>query len=64
MPTAQALDAAILRFAQTGRGPVVRPFPHDPRRLRLVVTGALAFMHADEQTGVLYVGRIYERGRF
>jgi hypothetical protein len=61
MRTAERLDAAVIRFAETGRGPVTRPYPHDPRRLRLVVSDAAALLHADERTGVLYVGRVFRR---
>lgn len=60
--TAGDLCAAIIRFAETGRGPAEHPYPHDPRRVRFVVPGAVAFAHADERTGVLYVSRLYRRG--
>jgi hypothetical protein len=60
---AERLDAAVIRFAQTDRGPVTRLYSHDPRRLQLVVTGAIAYMHADERSGVLHIGRVFRRAR-
>jgi hypothetical protein len=60
--TAERLDAAVIRFAQTNRGPVERVAPHDPRRLRLVVPGAIAYMFADYESGILLVGRVFRRG--
>lgn len=48
---AERLDAAVIRY------------PHDPRRVQLVVTGAIAYMHADERSGVLHIGRVFRRAR-
>ena len=59
--TAEALDAAVIRFAQTGRGPVKRISPHDPRRLQIVVPDAVANIFADPESGVLLVGRVFRR---
>lgn len=59
--TAERLDAAVIRFAETNRGPVTRLFPQDPRRLQLTVRGAVALLYADERTGELHVGRVYRR---
>lgn len=61
MPTAERLDAAVLRFGQTNRGPVSRVSPHDPRRLQLVVPGAVAYLFADPDSGILLVSRVFQR---
>lgn len=61
MRAAERLCAAILQFAQTGRGPVIQLFQDDPRRLKVVVPGAVAYMFADERTGILHVGRAFRR---
>ena len=58
---AERLDAAIIRFAETNRGPVTRLYAPDPRRLVLTVVGAVAYLHADERSGVLFVGRVFRR---
>jgi hypothetical protein len=58
---AERIDAAILRFAVTSRGPVERVYPDTDRCLRLVVSGAVALLDADPTTGILYVGRIFPR---
>ena len=42
--TAARLCAAVTSFAETIRGPAQRVSPHDPRRLQLVVPGAIAVM--------------------
>ena len=63
MRTAERLDAAVIGFSQTGRGPVMRVSPHDPRKLVLTVRGAVAYLYADESTGVLHVGRMYARAQ-
>jgi len=60
--TAERLDATVLRFAQTSRGPVSRVSPHDPRRLQLVVPGAIAYLFADHESGILLVSRVFQRG--
>lgn len=59
--TAERLDAAVIRFAETNRGPVKRVSPSSPRQLQLVVQGAIAYLYADERSGVLYVGRVFRR---
>jgi hypothetical protein len=61
MHTAERLDAAVLRFAETNRGPVSRVSPHDPRRLQLVVPGAIAYLFADHDSGILLVSRVFQR---
>jgi hypothetical protein len=58
---AERLDAAVIRFAQTNRGPVQRVSPHDPRRLELVVPGAVAYLFADYDSGILLVSRVFSR---
>lgn len=59
--TAERLDAAVIRYAETSLGPVMRLYPTDPRRLVLTVVGAVAYLHADERTGVVFVGRVFQR---
>ena len=61
MRSAERLDAAVIRFAETSRGPVTRLYPHHPRLLQLVVPGAIALLYADERAGVLRVGRVFAR---
>jgi hypothetical protein len=58
---ATRLDAAILHFAATNRGPVRRVVPQDPKRLRLEVPGAVALLYADADTGILVVWRVFRR---
>ncbi len=60
--TAEQLDAAVIRFAETSRGPVQRVSPHDHRRLQLVVPGAIAYLFADFDSGILLVSRVFRRG--
>lgn len=61
MRTAERLDAAVIKFAATNRGPVFRASEHDPRQLKLVVTGAVALMNADPISGMLLVTRVFRR---
>jgi len=60
-PVAARLCAAVMRFAETSQGPVKRISPHDRQRLKLVVSGAIAYLLADERTGVLHVTRAFAR---
>ncbi len=59
--TAARLDAAILAFAETGRGPAHQLNPPDPRRLVLLVEGAGAVLHLDPETSTLSVMRAFRR---
>ena len=59
--TAGELCATVMDFAKTGRGPVSRVSRHEPQRLKLVVTGAVALMNADPASGVLLVTRTFRR---
>lgn len=61
MVCAERLDAAIIHFANTNRGPVQRVSPHDDRRLVLTVPGAVAYLFLDYEEGVIRVGRVYRR---
>jgi hypothetical protein len=60
---ARRICAAVMRFAETEEGPVSRVHPHDERRLKLIVPGAIAYLTADEQTGILHVERLFARAR-
>lgn len=60
-PTAAHVDRAVMAFAETSRGPVERVSPHDPRRLALVVPGAVAYLFADFESGILRVNRVIHR---
>ncbi|MFO0586304.1 MAG: hypothetical protein U0441_02130 [Polyangiaceae bacterium] len=59
--TAAQLDAAILAFAETGRGPVQRVSSQDPRRLVLLVAGAGAFLYLDVDARSVMVGHVFRR---
>lgn len=58
---AERLDAELIHFANTSRGPVHRVSPHDARRLVLTVPGAVAYLFLDYEAGVIRVGRVYRR---
>jgi hypothetical protein len=58
-PLAASVDAAVIRFAETGEGVVARVAPTDPRRLALRVPGAVALLYADETTQILRVARVF-----
>lgn len=58
---ATELCKAILQFAETSEGPVTLLQPDNPRRLKIRVVGAVAYLFADERTGTLYVGSAYPR---
>lgn len=59
--TAARLCAAVKSFAETSRGPVQRVSLRDPRRLQLVVPGAIAYLYLDVDAGVLRVQRLFAR---
>lgn len=59
--TAARLDAAVLAFAETGRGPVQRVGSQDPRRLVILVAGAGAFLHLDPDARTVLVGHVFHR---
>lgn len=61
LQAAQDLCAEVLLFAETGRGRVTRRHPHDPQRLCIVVPGAIAYLFADERTGILHAHRAFQR---
>lgn len=50
-----------MSFAETGRGPASRTHPRDPRRLALIVPGAIAYVAVDETQGILRVERMFPR---
>lgn len=56
---AARVDAAVMRYAATGEGPVGRAVPTDPRRLWLRVPGAIAILYADERTRTLMISRVF-----
>lgn len=58
---AARLCAAVTRFAETNRGPAERVSPLDPRRLQVVVPGAVAYILLDFDAGVLRVQRMFPR---
>lgn len=58
---AARLCAAVTRLAETNRGQVERVSPLDPRRLMLVVPGAVAYLLLDVDSGVLHVQRMFAR---
>lgn len=59
--TASELCAAVMHFAETGRGPVLQASEHDPRQLKLIVPGGVALLNADPRSGVLLVTRMFRR---
>lgn len=59
--TAARLCAEVVRFAETGQGPVQRVSAHDPARLQLVVPGAIAYLYLDFDAGVVRVQRMFSR---
>ncbi len=59
--TAAHLCAAVMRFAETGRANVHRTSPRDPRRLKLIVPGAIAYLFVDFEAGTLRVQRMFSR---
>ena len=59
--TAERLDAAVILFAATNRGNVHLVSRHDPRRLQLLVPGAIGYMFADHESGLLLVTRAFTR---
>lgn len=62
LPDAAAwLDAAVIRLAETGRGPLERVDPGDPNTFRLRVKGAKAHLFLDRTAGTFFVTHIYRR---
>lgn len=55
--------AAVLPFAESGRGPVERVRPYDPSVLRLTVPGAVALLRLDFDAGIMHVERLYPRSQ-
>ena len=58
---AQRICAEVLRFAETGKGPVQRVRPTDPTLFRLSVPGAGALVRLVPETRTLLVWRLYAR---
>jgi hypothetical protein len=56
--TAERMDAALLRLAETGRGPLEQA---DSNLYRLHVKGAVAFLFFDRAARSVLVKRIYRR---
>lgn len=59
--TAARIDAAVMRFAETGRGGE-RVVPGDPTRQRIRVVGAAA-TSTSTWPSVVYVQRVFPRGQ-
>jgi len=59
--TAARICSAVIEFGRTGKGPVRRVQPQDPRRLELSVSGATAYLFLDFDLGVVRVQRIFSR---
>jgi hypothetical protein len=57
---AARIDAAVMAFAadRAGEGVVERISAHDPRRLRLRLYGASAFLWVDPEAGIVHVARV------
>ncbi|MFO0762275.1 MAG: hypothetical protein U0359_37900 [Byssovorax sp.] len=51
----------MIDFAETSRGPVHRTSAVDPRRIQIVVPGAVAYLFLDFDRGVVRVQRIFSR---
>lgn len=62
LSAAERIDAALLRFAATGRGALTRVDPEDPNRFRLRVEGAEARLFVDQRERTILVTRVYKRG--
>lgn len=58
---AERIDAALLRLAETGRGPIVQVSPDEPNRYRLRVQGVEARLLIDRAACTIHVLRIYRR---
>lgn len=56
--TAARIDAAVMLFAETGRGDVRQLAPPDPRRLVLSVRGASALLYLDLERRTILIGRV------
>ena len=61
MPDAERICAEVLRFAETGRGPVQLVRPGDPTLFRLSIPGAGALVRLVPETRTLVVWRLYSR---
>jgi hypothetical protein len=57
---AERIDAALLRLADTGRGPMTQD-PDNPNTFRLRVKGAEAQLFLDRKARVIYVVRVHRR---
>jgi hypothetical protein len=55
------VDAALMRFAATGEGPLRRVEPDDHLRYRLRIRGAEARLFLDARERVVYVVRVFAR---
>lgn len=60
---AERIDAALLRLAETGRGPLVQvDEPDGPSTFRLRVKGAEAQIVLNRKARMIHVARVYRRG--
>jgi hypothetical protein len=58
---AERLDAAVIRLAETGRGPIARIDPDNPNRFLLRVSGAEAELFVDRRAGTILVTSVRRR---
>lgn len=59
--TQARLDAAIIQYADTGRGTVRQLAPPDPRRLVITVRDAGAVLYLDRETRTMTVAWVFRR---
>lgn len=62
MDRAKALDAALIRFVETGQGDVRRAKPENPYLFEIRVPGATALFYEDAETMTLHVTCAFRRG--
>ena len=58
---AARIDAAVMLYAETGRGTLKQIAPPDERRLLLTVPGAAALLYLDVRTRTILIGRVFRR---
>ena len=60
---AERVDAAVLRFAETGQGTIERLSTDPDVTVRLHVIGYIAVLTLDRSDATLWVGWLYRRDR-
>lgn len=58
---AKRLDAAVIRLAETGRGPIARIDPGNPNRFLLRVHGAEAELFVDRRACTILITSVRRR---